>query len=520
MTTSVKGIPRVFKSRNKPMGCLWLTATLVLLVFALYQSFTLIAAFLRYETVTDVHEYGVQEVLYKLNSDTDQKISSSLDAMTFCNNNPVPSKQNLNNVWTYAQYKEFIQLSFGTENFTQKQKQAYNLYDSPAGYYRNVPIQNLTHIGYTVDDVLLTCQYTLMGGYGLNSKPCKDIADIKIFSSPAFLNCFTIEINASKISKNSSPLDMSGIMYLDNVDDELHLSYSAPQNDFSSSGALVIFHLPGEYPNTWNAQAMPSGFESKIHTEQTAGLRLGVPYGKCERKPHTYYDFQGRPYIYSTHACLNNCLMEHIIINCGCIVPEFAVMSSPHQSGKYPMCGMLSNDSSSAEYQMDCVFNISNSGNRTCISVCLTKCKEQSTSTSTTYLEWPKDIFQLSLYKNFIEDRPFADHFTEYQAIYEQINAKHLNYSGHLDKLNNLHAIRKNFLKFTILTNQEKFTVIEDKPKLTITELFSQIGGILNLYSGITMLILVELLELLFNLCSTTVNAGEVSVTPVQSIKA
>ena len=211
--------------------------------------------------------------------------------------------------------------------------------------------------------------------------------------------------------------------------------------------------------------------------------------------------------------------MEHIIVNCGCIVPEFGVLSSPDRSEKYTMCGYLTNDSSIAENQMECVDKITNSGNRTCIKVCLAKCKELYTSTSTTYLEWPKDNFQLSLYKNFIKDRPFASHFTQYQAIYEQVNTKDMNSSQILDKLSNLHAIRKNFLKFTILANQESFTVIEDMPKLTVTELFSQIGGILNLYSGITMLVLVELLELLFNLCSTAIYGGKVSVSPVQSTK-
>lgn len=41
---------------------------------------------------------------------------------------------------------------------------------------------------------------------------------------------------------------------------------------------------------------------------------------------------------------------------------------------------------------------------------------------------------------------------------------------------------------------------VKDVPKFIFTDIFSQVGGVLNLWAGITALCATEIIELLFNL--------------------
>ena len=70
--------------------------------------------------------------------------------------------------------------------------------------------------------------------------------------------------------------------------------------------------------------------------------------------------------------------------------------------------------------------------------------------------------------------------------------------------------IKRNFLTVNVLT-QETMLEYKDDPKLTETAFVSQLGGALNLWAGITVVVIVEVIEFLCELifCRKNIAKGQ-----------
>jgi len=67
-------------------------------------------------------------------------------------------------------------------------------------------------------------------------------------------------------------------------------------------------------------------------------------------------------------------------------------------------------------------------------------------------------------------------------------------------KLRDLGLIGRNFLQLNVLFETMFPYVMIDKPALTIDGLFAQLGGVLSLWLGITIMTAIELVEFLYTL--------------------
>ena len=56
--------------------------------------------------------------------------------------------------------------------------------------------------------------------------------------------------------------------------------------------------------------------------------------------------------------------------------------------------------------------------------------------------------------------------------------------------------LRNNFVKYTVSLENYRTLHMDDQPKYNIVNLISQVGSILNLWSGITVMIVIEVIEL------------------------
>ena len=108
------------------------------------------------------------------------------------------------------------------------------------------------------------------------------------------------------------------------------------------------------------------------------------------------------------------------------------------------------------------------------------------------YSEWPSDLFFGDFYDTYIAGRP-----------YEQRYAKLLNMDPSnttaTDLLDAERLIKRNFLIVNILRHETKLEY-RDNPRLTPTAFVSQLGGALNLWAGITVVVIAEVIEFLCEL--------------------
>ena len=94
----------------------------------------------------------------------------------------------------------------------------------------------------------------------------------------------------------------------------------------------------------------------------------------------------------------------------------------------------------------------------------------------------------------FTSTRQFSK---EYKQKYKVCTGNIAQARGIMDKTT---LIEDNFVKITSSLRSMDASVMEDKPLWTLTTLMSQIGGVLNLYSGISLIVVVECMELMYNL--------------------
>ena len=110
---------------------------------------------------------------------------------------------------------------------------------------------------------------------------------------------------------------------------------------------------------------------------------------------------------------------------------------------------------------------------------------------------WPDKSSILPFYEHYIVGRPYEKHFTKYSIIKE----KSLNISEQeeaMQMLRDTTLIEDNFARVDFYLGSTTLVTMTDTKKYSQTDLFSTLGGTLNLYSGITFVIIIELFELLF----------------------
>jgi len=103
--------------------------------------------------------------------------------------------------------------------------------------------------------------------------------------------------------------------------------------------------------------------------------------------------------------------------------------------------------------------------------------------------------------------------------VNDMINSSTSNGSQHnevksLEYWSALHLINSNFLHADIYLGSLSFTKFTERPKTTIYSFLSQLGGALNLFAGINIMIFIEVLELLLKVtCIRTRTAVTDSAT-------
>ena len=106
------------------------------------------------------------------------------------------------------------------------------------------------------------------------------------------------------------------------------------------------------------------------------------------------------------------------------------------------------------------------------------------------YSDWPRDIFHSDFYKAYILGRPYDNHYSTVQHL-DPAN------SSDVDLLIAERLVKNNFLSMYIL-RRLRMQELHVTEKYSLASYLSQLGEALNLWAGITVVVVVELIELLY----------------------
>ena len=123
-------------------------------------------------------------------------------------------------------------------------------------------------------------------------------------------------------------------------------------------------------------------------------------------------------------------------------------------------------------------------------SSCVEKCSEFKYSGDPSYTAWPLPYQLSSFYRKFVTNKQYEKRF-----------AQALNETGCNSRSNIKELIKENFAKIDFSLHTQAYQEFQEVPKYTLFSFIGTLGGALNLWTGITAVVVVEVTEAIINIC-------------------
>ena len=147
---------------------------------------------------------------------------------------------------------------------------------------------------------------------------------------------------------------------------------------------------------------------------------------------------------------------------------------------------------------------------------CLPLCSETTyEATVTTASNWPQLSQQLSFYDQYLQS---LSDFSVYKEIVQAKASGNLSSEEILERLRAVKLIEENFLHVVVRFDQWIINVVTEYPAITWGTLASNLGGSLNLWLGISVPTVAELIELIYSMVMIRWKRKKPEVNPGETL--
>ena len=525
--TSVKGIPRIIKHETLGLRILWFLSVSCLMIVAAINLYVVAMRYLQYSTSTKISEKHLVEIAM------DRDRLMELPTISVCNLNPLPSDEGAarkHHITTWSTYSQTMQAE--TIKFVeQKEKEGFDVKEdvdlvqslsyllSYRGYFQHIGTHNASLVGHSKDNLIISCAILVhVSATERKRVPCNQ-SIITRFVTPEFFNCRSIRIAHDKPTLLSG---MSFILHVDQAHDRLTDFFDNSNDNLQSTGVKFNIHRRQELPNMLDKSFDASpGYMTDVLIKIIEMLRLGHPYGACvEDTLSTYcFDLEGNDIAYSPEACINVCLQENIVSVCDCFDPDLIVTKNLSDIN-LNFCGSYTGNLSATLQKLSCVGKIKTESNvsMACILSCKPRCFDIEKRLTISLAKWPQLSQQLSFFWHMVKDNEeiMKKEYSVYAEAMRMMSDG--NTSAAKKIMQDDHLIENNFLKMRFLLKGTSVTFLEEEPAITFSTMLCLLGGILNLYSGVSLVVAVEILELFYHLLlhmTTPIQTNQTKVSPM-----
>ncbi|KAI8786722.1 amiloride-sensitive sodium channel subunit gamma-2, partial [Biomphalaria glabrata] len=326
-----------------------------------------------------------------------------------------------------------------------------NLFDKLTDYYSFMDLSKQQNVSHQFDDMLRQCSFA--------TRRC-----IKNFTKITYSdhgNCYTIQ-NKSYVSYTSGPQGgLQLILYLE-TDEYLPLLTSG-------KGAQIVIHKQKTIPLPDDGISVSVGQQTMIGIQQTRISRLGEPYSKCRNVEEFFKKYKA---VYTRKLCKKMCLLERISKECKCEYRHYQPITELFNFTSSNVCNSSQDAECVARIRMSFRADDDNCG-------CYDPCEETVFETQISSRSWPnKDIADV-LMAGVCSEKPAVCSKT-----YNEIR----------------NFFRDNFLKVNIFYRDLNYKKITEIANYEVHQLLSDIGGSLGLWMGLSVLSLLEILQVTLHL--------------------
>ena len=479
-STSMKGVPRFMKAKTLPIRILWLLSVLTLLGVSMFVCTKLIRQYLEFTKVIKVKDLNAFGDDYYNYMDM-----FTLPDITICNQNPLTAYSGYDGI-SWQEYIEKISPSLKDENITMKGR-----YLSARGYLEYIGphavVNNQNRHKFVID-----CNYKFWGD---NRYSCEDAFKITPLPSVLYSQCYTVSVNHTY---DYPAVLLSLTLYLDEMNAPL-INHVAETR--ATRGAVVFVHGRGQMPVFEDPNFASAGKLTSFSVKKSLYHRNNDNNDPCwEDSAYTnkIQSLSGSQLTYSQIGCTKALLQNAVVDVCHCISSELCVLPLNYSLQELHFC-WANIESSELEAEIMCQTKRIYATFDDVTKECIVLCSETQHSLTVTSSPWPSETAQLSFYENFIRHKSYAKHFAAYENIFTEflLTPDAHKALSHLDKLS---LIEKNFAKIEIVMPAIRVDAYIASYQISLESLAASLGGNLNLWSGISAIIIIEVLDLIIKL--------------------
>ncbi len=374
------------------------------------------------------------------------ELPSLFPAITVCNLNPFQTLYGANLVKTLMQFTE-------GKNFNDLEKRLIIMRFSHSMNY-----SAKRSLSLNLKDTLVTCRF--------NSKDCT-WTDFEWYFDFFYGNCYRFNNDKNKPKTISQTGNAFG----------LHLELFVPNSELNpdfipKSGYQIMIKNQSDSSSINEGYEVAPGFETNFEISRHFSYKLSRPYSDCLKESESFDSKFYREIInlnksYQQSDCFFLCLNQLASQSCNSLINSSL------------------NFNTNLSYNTDllafskCYFNYStywlnNNFQAMCSQFCPIECSRQAYSVATSFSKFP---------------------MLKYAA--DKMNNLNARFGGY-DFLKN-----SNFLAVNIYYKDLTYSIIREEPKTGIFDLISNIGGLLGLFVGMSLLSLGEILEILFEMIAS-----------------
>ena len=393
--------------------------------------------------------------------------------------------------------------------------------DSNQAFYENLE-EEARYVGHDLDNFIINCRF--------NQKDCTPSNFTLFFDGKNYFNCYTF--NTGYDFDKNQPKEEKLLMHATGPQNGLSLIISLDNEDpppggygiydiknhiAHSSGVRVQVHAPNTKPSPADhGFDVPPGYSSSVGLKAILHSRLPDPHGNC-----TSDNLMGdRPYRNTIFSCLQLCKQKILVKICQC---KTAALPMFQGTEDIPFCGTIKNwkrkmDVFMAKEKVELMYlacedkvlqNLANNRSYEQTCECFQPCKETSYQQSLSLSYWPLEFYQLNamqvFYKDKVKTNPMQTAFSKLDEIQKRYaplagHGVQYNRSDLEDMLRSSTLIRQNLLRLNIYLEDLSIVEFTQMPAYELADLFADIGGTLGLWMGISVLTIMELVELVIRL--------------------
>ncbi|CAH3198064.1 unnamed protein product, partial [Porites evermanni] len=315
-------------------------------------------------------------------------------------------------------------------------------------------------IGHQVEDLILDCEW--------NGEACGP-QNFTYFYNYVFGNCYVF--NERKVKTNvTAPGSENGLSLVLNIEaDDYYEDFSESYGAVVDVTSTMEMHFPEE-----NGYLIAPGQATNIGFTKRIVSRLDKPYEGTSCSKGGYIIYVNRSYSeMASHACKKSCVANKQLRNCGCSGAAYPIT---------PNCDPFDS------VQVRCAKELSREirlGNIPCN--CPQDCRQYPATVSSAI--WPTEGYLSHLLER-LGNRAF-------------------------NTVSDITQARRNLARVDVYYKSMTTEIIQQVPRYEFKDLISNIGGSLGLFAGVSLLTLLEICKLLFDLAGSFCKKFEEKVNSV-----